>query len=436
MKTLKELIEKQQTALKAARDICDLAEKEGRDFSVEERNQIKGYLDEANDLKSQIKQMKDDQAMRKQIEEMGEGLEVFDPNGRSKKDVTPSGKIQSVGEQFINSEAWKSWLKSMAPEGRIPDSKKGFNSPSIPVKGFDLFGRKDLLTGADRTSAGAFVQTDYTGIYEPLGRFPLILRQLIDVRQTGSDTVQFVRQVTQVTEAEPTPEANVTEFTGATGQISGAKPEGKMEFEQVTETVKSIPVWIPATKRALSDVAQLRSLIDSELREDVDEELENQLLNGSGTGENFTGLANTAGILVQPFNVDVFVTTRQAITNLKRNGRQIPTAWLLSPEDWETIELEQDGEGRFRYGGPIQRGVPTLWGIPVAQSYFIPEGTAYLGNWRKMVVWDREQTTISVSDSHEDFFVRNMVAILAEMRAAMGVIRPRAFVEVDLQGGS
>jgi len=32
--------------------------------------------------------------------------------------------------------------------------------------------------------------------------------------------------------------------------------------------------------------------------------------------------------------------------------------------------------------------------------------------------------------------VRNMIAILAEMRAAMGIIRPSAFVEVDLTAGS
>jgi len=52
------------------------------------------------------------------------------------------------------------------------------------------------------------------------------------------------------------------------------------------------------------------------------------------------------------------------------------------------------------------------------------------------VLWDRERATVSVSDSHEDFFIRNMVAILAEMRAAFGLIRPSAFIVVDLTAGS
>ena len=36
------------------------------------------------------------------------------------------------------------------------------------------------------------------------------------------------------------------------------------------------------------------------------------------------------------------------------------------------------------------------------------------------------------TDSHSDFFVKNLIAILAEMRAAFGVIRPAAFVTIDL----
>jgi hypothetical protein len=47
-------------------------------------------------------------------------------------------------------------------------------------------------------------------------------------------------------------------------------------------------------------------------------------------------------------------------------------------------------------------------------------------------MWDREQGGISVSDSHADFFVRNLLAILAEMRAAFAVVQPTAFVEIDL----
>lgn len=434
---LKEQLKK---LLTEARDIAALAEKEGRDFTGEERVKVAALMEEAKKVKAALKEQQSDEEMLKSIAEMGEGID-FGANGhgaggkKAGARFLETPQFDTLGQAFVGSKAWQEWLKQNAPGGIIPDSRKGISSPPLEFKHFGLF-RKDLITGLGDTSAGAFVETDRTGIYEPLGRYPLTLRDLISPRQTSSDTVEFVRQLTQVTQAAPVAEANVTDYTGATGQVSGQKPEGAMTFERVTETVKTIAVWIPATKRALSDAAQLRGLIDDELRSDLAEELENQMLNGDGAGENLPGVANTANTLVQPFATDLLTTTRKAITHLLVNGKSQPTAWVFNPLDWETIDLLKDGENRYYFGGPVQAGVRTLWGIPVVQSFFQPQGTAWLANWRKAVLWDREAATITVSDSHADFFIRNMVAILAEMRAAFGIIRPTAFVEVDLEAGS
>lgn len=422
---LNELTDGLKASLSEARDIAKAAEDGKRDFTTEERSDIAALLDGAKTIKERVKQVKGDAEMRAAIDTLGEGVAAGSAGAMRVAKL-------SMGQQFVSNEDWVRFLKSIAPNGQIADSRKGIQSPQVPMKGFGLFGKKDVVTGGSDTSAGAFVETDITGIYEPLGRYPLNLRDLVSVRQTGSDTVEFVRQTVQSNAAAPVPEANVATFTGYPGQVSGEKPESSIGFERVTENVKTIATWVPATKRALSDAAQIRGLIDQELREDLAEELENQMLNGNGSGENFTGLAQTANTLSQPFNTDIPVTTRKAITNLAVNGKSIPTGWLFNPQDWETVELLKDSAGDYIYGGPINRGPTTLWGVPVAQSFFQPQGTAWLGNWRKAVLWDREQAGITVSDSHADFFIRNLVAILAEMRAAFGVIRPSAFVEVDL----
>jgi HK97 family phage major capsid protein len=172
------------------------------------------------------------------------------------------------------------------------------------------------------------------------------------------------------------------------------------------------------------------------LRADLDEELEDQLINGNGIGENFTGLANTAGVLTQAWNTDILTTSRQAITTLEVTGRSRGTAWVIHPEDWEAVDLLQDANNRYYWQGPRASGPPMLWGIPVVTSQTVDQGEGWLGDWRKMALWDREQASIQVSDSHEDFFIRNMVAILAELRAAMGVIRPSAFITVPFESGS
>ena len=428
---VKDMHGKLQAALLAARGIAEKAEKEQREFTAEERVALEGHLKEAQDWKAKLQDAKQDAEMRRMLAEMG-----MDASGEGLKgqEGGPSAEKGTLGERFVNSDVFKGWMKQF-PNGQIPDSYKGLNCPPVTYK--SIFGRKALITGASDTSAGAFVQTDVTGIYEPLGRLPRTMRQLVDMRQTDSDTVEFVRQTVQVTQAAPVPEANVTDYTGATGQVSGEKPEATLAYEKVTTNVKTIAVWIPATKRALSDAAQIRGLIDQELREDLEEEFEDQLLNGNGVGENFTGIANTANVLTQAWDTDIWRTTRLAKLNLAITGRTAnPTAWVMNPEDAAEIDLMRDGELRFYGAGPWAMGPRTLWGTPIVESSFKAAGSAYLANWKKAVVWDRERSTISVSDSHADFFIRNMIAILAEMRAAFGVIRPSAFIEVDLSSGS
>lgn len=425
--TVQEIKAKLKTALETARRICEVAEGAKRDFSAEERTKVEGYLKEAADWKKKLAEAEGDEAMRKQIADLGFGL-------GDEKPGTPQGGPAATkgtwGEQFVNAPAFKGWMGQVAPTGQLSESVRGIVSPPVEFRG--LPGRKDLITGANPLSAGAFVQTDYTGLYEPLGRIPLVLRDIVANDTTGSDIVEYVRQTVQVQEAAPTPEANIKEYTGASGEIEGKKPQGKMYWEKVHESVKTIAVWVAATRRALSDAGQLRGIIDGELRDDCDEELENQILNGDGVGENFTGIANTPGILTQAFDTDIIRTTRRAITTIRTTGRARPTAWVFNPADWETIELLQDLTGHYYWGGPMVQGQSQLWGIPVVECQSKAAGTAYLGDWRKAKLWDRQRTTIQVSDSHSDFFIRNIIAILAEMRAAFGLIRPQAFVEVAL----
>jgi hypothetical protein len=62
----------------------------------------------------------------------------------------------------------------------------------------------------------------------------------------------------------------------------------------------------------------------------------------------------------------------------------------------------------------------------------VPQGVGYVGNFKTLILWDREQAGVQMTDSHNDFFVRNLVAILAEARAAFGCLKPSAIVEMDL----
>ena len=387
-----------------AREIVEKALSEGRPMTEDERNRSQNMVNEA-------KQGLDDAALERKIKE----LEVAAVKG---SEAEPQEVGGSLGERFTKSDQYLSWLKQVAPNGHIPESAKGLNSPAFKVE--MPFEKKDLITGLSGTSAGAFIQNDDTGIYVPMGRKPLTMLDLIGVRSTNSDMVEFVQQTAKVTQA-----AGVAE---ATSLSDGLKPEGAMAFTKVTTPVETIAVWVPVTKRALADAAQLRGIIDQELRDSIKDKVENNLLNGAAAPD-FVGVVNTPNILTQSYTTDILTTARKAITNLAVNGLDKPTAFVMAPSDWEAVELALFAAAPYL---PYQQ---SMWRVPVVESQYITAGKAYLGNWKQAVMWDRQQVTVSISDSHADFFVRNLIAVLAEARAAFGVLRPKSFVELATTSG-
>jgi HK97 family phage major capsid protein len=416
------LKERAEASSKTARDIAQKAADENRDLTDDERSDYNGAIAALKSVLDGIRTTKADEAVIAEAKSFADAVGVPADGG----DVR--ARVKSLGLTVCDSPEFKAMMGGF-PEGRIPQKSRVQSSP-IAVKG--------LFTGVSSTSAGAFVVNERTDIVEFLGRKPLTVRDLVSKRRTASDAVEFVRQTSHTNAAavvaEATSSAGPTNVSGTLTYNAGGgyKPEGSWAFEVVTTNVKTIAEWVPVTKRALADVAQLEGLINDELAADIAEAEEGQILNGDGSGENFTGITATSGIQTQAFATDLFTSVRKGVTKLRTVGRVNPTAVLVNPADAEKIDLLKDANNVYYYGGPQVIGQRTLWGVPVVESETQTSGTALIGDFSKAVLWDREQTTVTMTDSHSDFFVRNLVAILAEERLAFGVTRPTAFCTVAL----
>lgn len=420
MDKITELTEALKAHLTEAQKIATTADEAGRDFTDDERGRINELMAKAQKAKKDLERAKADGALRNAVAELGDAVGIEEKAAGERR--TPSGLIvpdgKSLGAHFTESAEYKALLDT-APNGRFG---KDHRVQSRPV------GFKTLVTGGSDTSAGAFVQNDFQGLRVGLTAFerPLTLRDVVTAGTTDSDTVEYVRMTGVTNAAAPVAEATATAGT------SGTKPESGLTAAKITTPVKTIAHWIPLTKRALSDAAQVRTLIDAFLAYGLEEELEDQMISGDNTGENFEGLANVSGIQTQAWDTNLLTTLRKAKTKVRTVGRSVANAYLLNPADLETVDLLQDNEGRYYFGGPSGDGTHPLWNLPVIDTEAVPAGTGYVGDFRKAILWDREQASITMTDSHADFFIRNMVAVLAEMRAAFGVIQPNAFVEIDL----
>jgi HK97 family phage major capsid protein len=201
----------------------------------------------------------------------------------------------------------------------------------------------------------------------------------------------------------------------------------------VTSPVETIAHFIPITRRAAADAPQLRSLVDAFLIYGLREEEEDQILNGSGTSPALRGILNVVGINTvgsAGTDIDAIVDGIAAI----RADRRSPNGLVVHPNDWYSTGFltAKDSAGNYLLANP-GAGIDQLnsiWGLRVVVSEAMTENTILIGDFRQAVVADRQQATIYVTDSHNDWFVRNILAVLAEERLGFGVLDPEAFATV------
>lgn len=351
--------------------------------------------------------------------------------------MDPQGK--TWGQMFTESEAFSGFVKRYGGrDGVIPDSVKGIQSGTYFAEGITS---KSLVTGLSDTSAGAFVRNDiYAPVTDLVGERELTIRDLLTTGSTESDTIEYVRITGKTNNAGMVPEATSSGqpavYNAPTGPellAGGYKPESGLALEKVTTTVKTIAHWMPMTKRAASDAGQVRTLVDNFLRYGLVEKLEDQILTGPGTGETFQGILNSGVLTVGSAGTDIDAVV-DAIRTVRVTGRRRPSAIVFHPNDWYSTGflLAKDSQGRYLVGDPRASldQLNTLWGMRVVVSEAMTENTALVGDFRFGVLWEREGVSISVTDSHLDFFTRNLLAILAEMRAGFGVLDSQAFCTV------
>lgn len=424
-----------------------------RDALIDERKTLMGQAETASSF----------EGLRERIEEIDATLPALDKDialftGQRERDrraaatastqesplaegpVTPLGAFRrlasSLSSQFLGSDEWQSYLRERAPAGKFSD-KARIESPKIPIVGSvlgSLLGRRGrsgaIVTGGGATSAGAFIVADDTGIYDDGGlQRELSLLDLITRGTTDSDTVEFVRATSFTNNA-----ATVAEADSVTvGDTTGLKPQSTMAFERVQPGVKIIAHWEAATRNALGDTGQIRTIIEGFLRYGILEELEDQVASGGGTGEDFEGLTVVSGTGSQVFDTDIPTTLRRAITKVRTGGRARANGIALHPVAAEALDIELLNSAAAYYRAATIDEAARIWSLPIVQTEALDENVAIVADFRRAVLWDRQQTTIEASSGYENFFLKNLVAILAEMRAAFGVIRPSAFVIVDIE---
>ncbi len=332
---------------------------------------------------------------------------------------------KSLGNQFVESEAYKELKESGALES---DNARFKTAPFIRKAATDVIGSTGAGTG------GALVTPQYLPGVLPLPQRPLRIRDLFSQDTTQSDTISYAQQSAF--------DKAATAVAQATSLATGLKPQSSIAWVRKTSPVESIATWMAATRRQLADAGQTRSLIDNQLSVMLKIAEEDQLVTGSGASPNLRGILNVVGVQTLDIsgavaakfqNIDAI---RDAIRLIKTGvARADADAVALHPVDAAILDEQKDAQSRYIGNGPFGSPTPTpLWGRTRVESEAITQGTALVGAYKMgATVFQREDVAIFVSDSHSDFFIRNLVAVLAEERLGFAVYFPTAFCLVTFK---
>ncbi|NTA48153.1 phage major capsid protein [Agrobacterium tumefaciens] len=320
---------------------------------------------------------------------------------------------KSLGDLVIESADYKAGMLTGASRGsiKVKADRAAITSANTTV-------------GAGRSQGTSLVPgARVPGIFG-LPERQLTIRDLVLPGQTASSSIEYVKETGYTNNAAP-----VAETT--------AKPYSDLTFDMTSAPVRTIAHLFKASRQILDDAPALRSYIDGRARYGLRFAEENQLLNGSGTGQNIHGLVPQATAFAPAFAVaDETGIDRLRLAVLQVILAEYPaTAFVLNPIDWAKIELTKDAGGNYIIGNPQGSLTPTLWNLPVVSTQAMAAGEFLTGAFSFAAqIFDRMDIEVLLSSENVDDFEKNMFTIRAEERLAFAVYRPESFVTGDVEG--
>jgi HK97 family phage major capsid protein len=328
-------------------------------------------------------------------------------------------------------------LEAMA-EKAIEPKKEGYKSLSdalISTFNNNLEAIKDGVEKRQAVNMSVKVDTTITGDYsgnvalstlEPgVNRIARPVRRMREISNVGTTLSKFVTYIQQTVQA-----------TAGWVAEAGDKLNGQVSYEEVSEEVKKVAGYIKVSKEMLADLAFVRSEINMDLMEAIEQNIDDAILNGGG-GTSLIGLIGN----IPTFAAGSFAATVPSanISDVIRIAKAqieaanfMPTHVVLNPEDVAKIELTKAQDGAYTYPMFLNMNM-NVAGLIVVSSNNITAGTLVVGDFTKLNIKFREDVNLQVGYENDDF-TRNMVTILAEARLVSYVKGNdvNAFVEADI----
>ena len=249
----------------------------------------------------------------------------------------------------------------------------------------------------------------------PLGQIQPVIADLIPQETTEVPGGKYMVEEVYTNNAAIVPEGTT-------------KPEAAIRFKEQMFSMAKIAVTLPVTDEQLSDVPQVRGIIDNRLALMVRQKEDGYLLNNTAIN-GFDGFLQKAGVQTRALGGDALPT---AVLDLMTSIEYEPgfasvTGLVMNPKDWQGYVTYQISTGAYLVGSPSDAAITTMWGMPIVRTNRMPQGKVLLGDFRSYAeILRREELNIRVGYINTDF-VDNIQRILAEERVSLEIFRSSAF---------
>lgn len=422
----------------AIKEMYDLERKEDRSLTQDERNEVESHVKAIETLKTERADAEANLKTLQEAEDLGRKLGPAVPSMSVKSE--PQDRIfqglqqhKTLGEMFTDSQGYKNALNEYRNNGGIV--KQGFSTGAVGLEA-----KGTLLEGAGGGGGplAAPVPQVIPGVVQKLFQ-PLTFADLLLGGQISVNSFRYVVEGTATSGA-----AGVAE--------GGSKPQSTLGLTTTDEPIKKIATSLKISDEMIEDAPAIQSYINGRLTLFVRIEEERQLIRGTSGGNEVQGLLTSRSVPVYAGGTaagNKAVQVFKAMNGLRGSAFLEPEWIVMHPTDWQDIRLLTDTAGQFFGGGPFQgpygngsnlgasgqTGGPQdyLWNKPVYVTAAVGgAGTAIVGTSSSAQVWRKGGMSVEITNSNEDDFLKNLLAIRAEERLGLAVYRPIGFVETRL----
>ena len=360
--------------------------------SVEE---VKSLNAKIEGLTTQLDEAKSAGATLEYVEKMQLQLDKLDMKLQKKT-------IQNGTAASLDSE-----LKSMFSEKSFSDQiellkKSSGNNVNLDVK------------AATSITLGSYAGTAFTteidrSIVGPQTNMPFF-RDIVNVAPIRGNKVTWINK------------SAVSNGAGMTAE-GATKTQISWTYSKDSADVKKITAYVKVSKEALDDLDFLRSEINTDLRQEIELKLDEQIAEGSGVGQNLKGIltyaptfavagTSLAAAVDGANRLDVLRSAVALIRKAKFRANYI----AINPVDAALMDMEKGDDNHYILPPFVTADGTRVAGTTVIESFSIDEGSFLVGDFTKSNLRIREEININLGYENDDF-TKNMVTILAEMRA-------------------